>query len=471
MTQQATRVRYLVLAFACALSMLTYLDRACFGQVASTLAGELSLASVADLKWAFTAFTLAYAAFEIPSGWLGDTWGPRVTLVRIVIWWSICTALTGVVGWKYGTEIVGGLTTLIVLRFLFGMGEAGAYPNITRALHNWLPNDQAGTAQGWVWMSARLMGGLTPLIWTLLVVGTAWTPSLLSWRWAFVLFGAIGLLWCAAFAWFFRDHPRDHPWVNDAERREIEAGRETQEASHTSLPIRSFALSRNLWLLCIMYACMAYGWYFHITYLPSYLRDRFDSDPHSILGAIYQGGPLWVGACGALAGGIVVDQLIRQTGNRRWSRRVVGVTAELLCALGWVVAIFAPNVHVFFLAISLAALCNDMTLASAWATCQDIGQRYTAVTAACMNTVGTLGAALAGWLTGTIIERSLVAQSLTLHIAVEDLSLIDKRTAITSGFNYSFMTYAAAYVISAICWRFIDSTKPIVASSHFEPST
>lgn len=468
MNERATGVRYVVLAFACALSMLTYLDRACFGQVASTLASELSLASVADLKWAFTSFTLAYAIFEIPTGWLGDTWGPRVTLLRVVIWWSVCTALTGVVGLKYGAFVGGGLTMLVVLRFLFGMGEAGAFPNITRALHNWFPADQASTAQGWVWMSGRLMGGLTPMIWTLLVLGTAWTPSLISWRGAFVLFGLIGLAWCAPFAWFFRDHPREHPWVNAAERSTVEVGHETSTASHTSLPLRSFLRSDNLWLLCTMYFCMAYGWYFNITYLPSYLHDRFDLDPHSIVGAIYQGGPLWIGAMSCLAGGFLVDRMIRRTGNRKRSRRLVGVTAQTLCAIGWVAAIFAPDVHRFILAISLAALCNDLTLASAWATCQDIGQRYTAVTAACMNTVGTLGAAAGGWLTGTIVERSLLAQSATLEIAVEKLSASDKHAALMSGFSYSFMTYAAAYVISALCWRFIDSTIPIVASPQPE---
>jgi hypothetical protein len=160
--------------------------------------------------------------------------------------------------------------------------------------------------------------------------------------------------------------------------------------------------------------------------------------------------------------------MIRRTGNRKRSRRFVGVTAEALCAVGWVAAIFAPNVHCFFLAISLAALFNDLTLASAWATCQDIGQRYTAVTAACMNTVGTLGAVAAGWLTGTIVERSLSAQSATLGVAVEELAASDTHTATMAGFNVSFLTYAAAYVISALCWRFIDTTKPIVASRQLE---
>ena len=468
MNERATRVRYMVLAFACALSMITYLDRACFSKVLPTLVSELSLTGDADLKWAITAFALAYAIFEIPSGWLGDSWGPRTTLLRIVIWWSVCTALTGIVGLTFGAFAGAGLGTLVLLRFLFGMGEAGAYPNITRALHNWFPSDQTATAQGWVWMSGRLMGGLTPTVWTLLVVGTKWTSPLVSWRGAFALFGCIGLAWCAAFAWFFRDHPRDHSSVNSAERNEIEAGHETAEASHASFPVRSFLRSGNLWLLCLMYFCMVYGWMFHITYLPSYSQARFNLDPKSVVVAMYQGGPMWIGAFGCLAGGYLVDWLIRHTGDRNRARRIVGVTAELLCAMGWIVAIFAPNVHLFFLAISLAALCNDLTLASAWATCQDIGQRYTAVTAAWMNTVGTLGAVVAGWLTGTIVQNVRSAHASELVTTVQDLSQSDLRTAEMTGYNYCFISFAAAYLISAVCWRFIDSTKPIVDSAKRE---
>ena len=189
------------------------------------------------------------------------------------------------------------------------------------------------------------MGGFTPMIWTLLVVGTAWTPALVTWRGAFALFGLIGVAWCAAFAWFFRDHPRDHPRVNAAEQIEIERGRDTGKASHAGLPIRSMLGSANLWLICLMYFCMVYGWYFHVTYLPSYLQDRFDLDPRSMIGALYKGAPLWIGAFSCLAGGILVDWLIRRTGNRQRARRLVGMTAEGLCALGWIAAIFAPNVH------------------------------------------------------------------------------------------------------------------------------
>jgi MFS family permease len=416
---------------------------------------------VADLKWAFTAFAIAYALFEIPSGWLGDVWGPRGTLLRIVVWWSVFTALTGVVGLKVGPYVLGGLGTLVALRFLFGAGEAGAFPNITRALHNWFPVEQAATAQGWIWMSGRLMGGLTPLVWMLLVAGTAWTPALITWRWAFALFGLIGVVWCVLFAWFFRDRPGNHPWLNEAERLEIERGRDTRAAPHGGLPIGALLRSANLWLICTMYFCMTYGWYFHVTYLPAYLEERFSLDPQSVVGALYKGAPLWLGAVSCLVGGVVVDAVIRRTGDRRRARRSVGMVFQSLCALGWMAAIVAPNLHAFTLAISLAALSNDMTLASAWATCQDIGGRYTAVTAACMNTVGAIGAAVAGWTIGTIIELSLAARATALEVAIEKLPTSDKHSAVMAGFDYNFMSFAAAYALAALCWRFIDPEKPI----------
>lgn len=463
MLERPTRVRYGVLAFACVLAMITYLDRVCFGSVAPTLAAELSLTSVAELKWAFSAFAIAYAMFEIPTGWLGDVWGPRGTLLRIVLWWSAFTALTGVVGLKIGSFAVGGLGTLFVLRFLFGAGEAGAFPNIARALHNWFPSHQAATAQGWLWMSGRLMGGFTPMIWTLLVVGTAWTAPLVTWRAAFGLFGLIGVAWCVAFAWYFRDHPGEHSGVNRAEQYEIEQGRDTRNAAHAAPPIRAMLGSRNLWLICCMYFCMNYGWYFHVTYLPSYLQDRFTLDPQSVAGAIYKGAPLWGAAFSCLLGGMLVDALIRRTGDRRRARRIVGIAAESLCAVGWVAATFAPNVHLFTLAIALAALSNDLTLASAWATCQDIGGRYTAVTAATMNTVGALGAAAAGWAIGAVVEQSLAARAAALHVAVDQLLPTDQHAAAMAGYDLNFISFAAAYIIAALCWRFIDAEKPIVA--------
>src|SRR5262245_7956835 len=209
-----TRVRYGVLGFACSLAAITYLDRLAIGSAAEKdyLPAALGLQGSADLRAAFTAFSLAYAIFEVPTGWLGDVFGPRTTLIRIVLWWSFFTALTALAGVAVAGVTLVGLTTLVVIRFLFGMGDAGAFPNITRALHNWFPLSERGIAQGYVWFSGRLIGGFTPLIWTALVV---WGG--LPWRWAFVLFGLIGVTWCVAFAAWFRNRPDEKSEVNGAE--------------------------------------------------------------------------------------------------------------------------------------------------------------------------------------------------------------------------------------------------------------
>ena len=200
-----TRVRYQVLVLACLLAAITYLDRACFGVAAPMIVADLGLTSVADLRWAFTAFAIAYGLFEVPTGWWGDRFGPRRVLIRVVLWWSFFTAVTGLVGnWAIAGYTLSGLAILVVVRFLFGAGEAGAFPNIARALQNWFP-PQARARPGCVWMTARLMGRLTPLIWTLLVAGTA--VGSMSRGAAFILFRLVGVFVVSGFRVAFRNRP------------------------------------------------------------------------------------------------------------------------------------------------------------------------------------------------------------------------------------------------------------------------
>src|SRR5438552_9875486 len=160
--QKPTRVRYGVLALACSLSMITYLDRVCFGSVAGYIQREFELTD-AEKGYLFTAFVFAYAVFEVPTGWLGTVFGPRKTLVRIVLWWSLFTALTGLI-WPVAGWLTLGFWALVAVRFLFGMGEAGAYPNIALTFHNWFPFEERGFAKGAVWMAGRFMGGATPVV-------------------------------------------------------------------------------------------------------------------------------------------------------------------------------------------------------------------------------------------------------------------------------------------------------------------
>src|SRR5207249_8539376 len=194
------------------------------------------------------AFQLAYAIFEIPSGWLGDTKGPRSTLLRVVLWWSLFVTLTGFVG----TTLLGvylGFTALIVIQFMFGVGEAGAFPNIAKALYNWFPASDRGFAKSIIWMSARFMGGLTPLIWVLL---TDSSLGGLVWREALWLFAGVAAVWCVAFFLFFRNKPGQHPAVNAAERQQIDLGR-VETKGPVQVPWGKLLRSRNLWAICCMY--------------------------------------------------------------------------------------------------------------------------------------------------------------------------------------------------------------------------
>jgi MFS family permease len=458
-----TCVRYTVLGFACALSMITYLDRVCFAYASQPLIETLGLQSVGDLKWAFTLFTIAYAAFEIPSGFLGDVYGPRGTLIRIVVWWSVFTALTGCIGLSVG-GLTLGLGSLVVIRFLFGMGEAGAYPNITRALHNWLPLQERGLGQGAVWMAGRLMGGLTPFVWLFLVEGLQ-----LSWRDAFWLFGAIGLLWCVAFAAWFRNRPEEKETVNAAELQLIQGHRHDAEAAHANVPWGKLLASGNLWALCLMYFCAAYGWYFNITYLPTFLEEQHHVARDSTLGAMYKGGPLWLGAVACLAGGILTDIFIRRTGNRKWGRRLFGVVGHGLCAFCYLACLFTgSSAFLFFLAISFAAFWNDLTMGSAWSVCQDIGRRYAAIVAGAMNTIGNLGGAVANWVTGTILQESLNRHAATQGIEVSALSSAEKAAGLWPGYQINFVIFGVVYLLAVLLWLRVDSTRPVVPDEHRE---
>jgi MFS transporter, ACS family, glucarate transporter len=445
--------------------MITYLDRVAIASAAPIIVRELQLTSVADLRWAFTAFAFAYAVFEVPSGWLGDVFGPRLALIRIVIWWSVFTALTSMVGLSAGGFVLG-LGFLVAARLLFGMGEAGAYPNITRALHNWFPLEQRGIAQGTVWFSGKLMGGLTPLLWTLLVAGVnlPWlrTGPVVTWRGTFLLFGAAGILWCVFFSLWFRNQPADKPGVNQAELALIRTGGAESRHAPKSVPWAAILKSRNLWYLCLMYGCQAYGWYFNITYLPQFLEQQYGVVPSSVVGAIFKGGPLWMGAIGSLMGGVLTDWIIRKTGNRKLGRRVAGFIGHGICVLCFLLCPYAPSAFWFFLGASLAAFFTDLTVASAWSICQDIGRRYAAIVGGVMNTVAGLSGALAGWLTGYILEQSLAGYALQLHLSSAQLTSVQKAAGLLQGYHVNFVIFAAAYPVALLCWFKIDSTRPLV---------
>src|SRR3954463_14409691 len=171
-----TRVRYAILALLCGLAMITYMDRAANGSAKKAIMADLNKQQIStgekpydeeDFFIVLMAFQIAYAIFEVPSGWLGDTPGPRAPLLRVVLWWSLFVALTGLTGMRLPGGVYVGFGALVLIQFLFGVGEAGAFPNMSKSLYNWFPSTSRGVAKSAIWMSARLMGGLTPLVWVL----------------------------------------------------------------------------------------------------------------------------------------------------------------------------------------------------------------------------------------------------------------------------------------------------------------
>lgn len=490
--EKPTNVRYGVLGFACVLSMITYLDRVCFGTVATNIQREFGLTET-EKGWLFTAFAFAYAAFEVPTGWLGDRFGARNTLIRIVLWWSVFTALTGSI---YPTEYTyTAFILMLTVRFLFGVGEAGAYPNIARALHNWFPFAERGFAKGAVWMAGRFAGGITAfIVYALMYETVADGVRQEHWRHVFYIFGGLGIIWCIAWWLWYRDNPADKPGVNQAEidliqgnvsvaPTAIQAGdpklaptsvgvaegeppirpAPAPQPAHKPLQVPWLTLlsSANLWILCLMYFCAAYGWYINITYLPGYLKDQLHieqgtdmSTPEFWIGGLMKGLPLLVGSVSCLLGGFLTDSFIKQTGNRKWGRRLFGVIGHGLCAACYFVAIyFMKSPWTFVLLIAFAAFWNDLTMGSSWASCLDIGRRYSGIVAGCMNTIGNLGGALAGWLTGKILDwhTSGFAEGTDAYAAAKD-----------QGWIVNISLFGAAYVLAVICWFWFDATKPVV---------
>jgi MFS family permease len=216
--ERPTRVRYWVIVFAVTLAIVTYIDRVCISQAAAPIRADMGFSEV-EMGYVFGAFTLGYALFEIPGGVLGDWIGARKVLMRIVIWWSALTAATGY-AWNY--------LSMLVIRFLFGAGEAGCFPNLTKAFTVWLPHDERVRAQGILWMSARWGGAFTPfLVYQVL--------QLVNWRQAFIIFGAIGVVWALIFYAWYKDKPRDNKSLNAAELRLLEASEHFAE-SHGNIP-------------------------------------------------------------------------------------------------------------------------------------------------------------------------------------------------------------------------------------------
>lgn len=439
-----SRIRYSILALLCTLAMITYLDRAVYGSAKKDMMEAVGKGE-GDFYLVLIFFQLAYALFEIPTGWMGDTYGPRKTLIRIVIWWSAFIGLTAFAGYTIpGTETV--LITFgvfVALQFFFGMGEAGAFPNISRAVYNWFPSTERGFAQGSVWLSARFMGGMTPFVWVCLTAGLG-----LNWRETLFVFSGVAIVWVLLFTWWFRDRPEEHSATNAEERELIQAGK-TAMAGHDGIPWKRIFTNRNVWALCAMYMVTNFNWYFIMYNLPGQFRSSFKELDSTFGGklqiALLAGAPLLIGMIGCLSGGMLTDRLIKKTGNRKWGRRTFAMIGYGMAGIFYLAATqFIGNLWPFAICLICVGLFNDLIMAPSWATAQDIGRRYSAIVSGAMNMIGNLGATLGLFVTGQILNAYTVEK------------VVDPK-----GYIICFTIYAGIYFLGVVAWLFIDASKPI----------
>lgn len=365
-------LRHLLVAATFTLSMLLYVDRIAISTAKQPLTGDLGLTDT-EFGWTLSAFALGYALFQTPAGALADRFGPRRVIAGIVVAWSLFTALTGL-AWNYGS--------LLVFRFLFGAGEAGAYPACARTFYSWLPVSERGFAQGVNFSGSRLGAAFALPLVAALVAALGWRP-------AFMVLGAFGFVWAAAwFAWF-RDTPDEHPRISVAERELIAAGRGAR-GSATEMPLKAADLARsaNMWLAMGQYFASNFTFFFCLTWLFPHLQQtyRLEAFQTALLAAV----PLLGGALGNWVGGWLVDRLYRQ-GNWRRSRQIPAMLGFLLAAFGLLGTLAFDHVGLTVACLTIAIFGADMTLPPSWAFCIDIGGGHAGVVSGTMNMAGNLG--------------------------------------------------------------------------------
>jgi MFS transporter, ACS family, glucarate transporter len=421
MTTSPTRARYRVVALATGLGMITYLDRACIATLAPGIVRDLGLSTI-QMGYVFTVFQLAYALFEIPTAWWSDRRGTRAVLSRIVLWWSFLTALTGA-AFSY--------PILLAIRFLFGMGEAGAWPCVARTFSRWIPQRERGKVQGVFFAGAHLIGGLTPAL-------VLWLLHFLSWRQIFLSFGTVGLVWVAIWHTWFRDDPSEHAAVNAAELQMIVSER-PRDCGHPAGWEYWGQLIRNksMIAMCLMYIPNCMIFYFCITWLPTYLKQRHGFEAASL--GIFAGLPLIVSMPGDLLGGFVTDRLTAKYGLRV-GRSGLGAAAYVIAGIALVGAAASSTPMVAATLIALATGMTMFTLGAAWGTVIELGRNHVGVVGATMNSLGNLAA---------MLNPLIVAYSVQWF----------------NSWNLPLYLMGVLFLVGAVCWMAVDPEQPVFADA------
>ena len=383
--------RWFVLFLISLMYLVTYLDRANISTVAPVIAKEFGIGKI-EMGFIFSAFVWSYALFQIPGGWLGDRFGPRRMLTCIVAYWSVMTALTAA---------ASGVASFAAVRFLFGAGEAGAFPVATRAMQLWFPPRERGLVQGVSHSASRLGAALSPPI-VVTIVAT------LGWRWVFYICAAVGILWSVLWYLTYRDTPEEQASVSRAELAYIRGADEQGNVlppspeSMAILPWGTLFRSSSMWALMCAYFTSAYCGYIFLSWMPSYLVEYRHFTLIKV--GIFASLPFWAGVVGDTLGGLAIDWLVARTGSIKLAYRVVAVVGLLGCVACIVPAALVDNAYAAVACLTGAFFFLECAIAPAWASAMQIGGKYSGTVSAAMNMAGNIGGALSPIVFGILVH-------------------------------------------------------------------
>ena len=368
-----SRQRFILIGILFFHSVNTYMDRACIASAVDHIKKDLQM-SGEMMGLVLGIFAVGYALFQVPSGWIADHLGPRKALTLVVSVWSVFTALTGA---------ARNAVQILVLRFLFGVGEAGAFPGATQAFFRWLPVKDRGLAHGINFSGSRLGAAFSLFLMPWLIVQ-------IGWRWTFAVNGLIGVIWATVWLIWFRDNPKDNPRVNEAELDYIEKGRVSDFAATVKSSFAEVFTSLNMSLAMVQYFASNVTFFISLTWLPSYLKNQWPNDPRAVY---WSAMPLIFAAFANWVAGTMVTQLFKR-GHHVGSRRATAIVGFTLGVVGLLLATQTTDLYLFVFWFSLATFGVDMTLSPSWAFCNDIGGVNSGAVSGSMNMVGNIGAAL-----------------------------------------------------------------------------
>ena len=368
-------IRYVFVLFTFALTLLLYIDRVCISYSKVEIAHDLHL-SDKQMGWIMSLFAIGYALGQLPAGALIDKYGPRKVLSGIVGIWSLFIAATGA-AWNFGS--------LAIMQFLFGSGEAGAFPGIARGVYSWIPSKERGIVNGINFSGSRIGAALAMLILSAVI-------SSLGWRLTFLCFGLVGMGWALIWYIWFRDSPEMHRWVSDQEKEFIINSRpQLTKSENNKITLKHLFSSTNVWLAMWQYMCSNFIFYFCLMWMLPMLRTKYNLTLQSagVLAML----PFLAGAIGNLISGSLIDFLYKRT-SLTISRRIPAIIGFSLVVIGLLMSMNQESPQILILWFSVAILGADMTLSPSWSFCIDIGKKNSGIVSAAMNMAGNIMSAI-----------------------------------------------------------------------------